>query len=103
MRIRTLSNEIQCRVTDLDRESELQIEKTGLATVPETGAGHAYFRFAETGFFFRHPAEDGGWTGAYFAFVAVFFFHHAEVGICAEAVFADGGTVDVFPPDFVDV
>jgi hypothetical protein len=86
-----------------------------LTAVSETGAGHADLGFAETGFFVGHPAKYGCWAGtdldtvngayegAYLALVTVLFFHHAEVRICPETVFAYRWTVRVFPSDLVDV
>jgi hypothetical protein len=61
----TLGDEVEGCVTDLDRKTELEVKETGLTAVAETGAGHADFCFAETGFFLGHPSEDCGWTGTY--------------------------------------
>src|SRR5271170_5702333 len=61
----TLGDEVQRCITDLDRQTELEVEKAGLTTVAETGASHADFGLAETGFFLRHPPKDCGRTGTY--------------------------------------
>ena len=65
MGVWTLGDEVEGCVTDLDRKTELEVKETGLTAVAETGAGHADFCFAETGFFLGHPSEDCGWTGTY--------------------------------------
>ena len=65
MGVGTLRDEVQRCVADLDRQTELEVEQAGLTTVAETGASHADFGLAETGFFLRHPPKDRGRTGTY--------------------------------------
>jgi hypothetical protein len=65
MGVGTLGDEVQRCVADLDRQTELEVEKAGLTTVAETGASHGDFRLAETGFFLRHPPKDRGRTRTY--------------------------------------
>ena len=65
MGVGTLGDEVQRCITDLDRQTELEVEKAGLTTVAETGASHADFGLAETGFFLRHPPKDRGRTCTY--------------------------------------
>ena len=65
MGIWTLGDKVESCVTDLDGETELEVEETGLTAVAETGASHADFCLAETRFFFWHPSEYCSWTGTY--------------------------------------
>jgi hypothetical protein len=114
-----LGDEVEGCVADLDGETELEVEETGLAAVAETGAGHADFCLAETGFFFRHPAEDSGTylenkcqqfsqekkrrrrmhtlrSSPYFSFIT------RRYGFVPTQFSHTDGTVDVFSSDFVD-
>ena len=65
MGVGTLGDEVQRCIADLDGQTELEVEQAGLTTVAETGASHANFGLAETGFFLRHPPKDCGRTGTY--------------------------------------
>ena len=81
----------------------MQIVDAHLTHVLGSGAGSTNLDLFEAAARAGLPGEDGEGDVADFAFFAVKFFGHADVGVVAEAGFADQGEFGFFPFLFVVV
>jgi hypothetical protein len=81
----------------------LQIVDADLTHVFGSGARPANFDLFETAAGAGLPGEDGEGDFAHSAFLAVGFFGHADVGVVAEAGFADEREFCLLPFLFVVV
>jgi hypothetical protein len=79
----------QYPIAHLNGKAVLQIVDADLANVLRSGAGSADFYFFETTSRSSLPSEDGEWDFTDLAFFPVRFLGHADVGVVAEAGFAD--------------
>lgn len=87
----------QYPVSYLNRKTVLQIIDAHLTNILRSSTSTANFNFLKPSPCAGLPREDSKWDVAYFAFFAVRFLGHSNVGVVAEASFAYEGEFGLFP------